>query len=290
MYTELSNEIIKIRVNHYGAELRSIQNVVTKKEYLWDANPDYWNRSSPVLFPFVGGLKNKQYRHEGVTYPMNQHGFARDMIFEKRSQTDNEVWYFLNSTEKNYLVYPFRFRLEIGYRLEQNKVIVMWKVIDTDTKEMYFSIGAHPAFFCNLNGGALRFLKKDGSAPAKLCTRVFGQGGCATAEMKDYDLKNGLLALSSELFDNDALIIEDSQVQRISVLNASMKEYLAVEFDSPLVGVWSPPKRNAPFLCIEPWYGRCDREDFEGELKDREWGNWLEAGREFSAEYSISIY
>lgn len=293
MQVGLKNEKLEIKVNDHGAELRSILNLETGKEYLWNAEPKYWNRSSPVLFPFVGGVKDKVYRHEGVEYPMNQHGFARDMDFALISQSENEVWFALDSTEDTYKVYPFHFHLEIGYRLEDNKVVVMWKVKNTNDKKMYFSIGAHPAFFCPFYEGDKQtdyyvgFAKADGNVPEKLVTTVFGQGGCVTTQKAEYVLENGILPITADRFDGDALVIEDSQVQRVALLDKNKKEYLAVEFTSPLVGVWSPPKKNAPFVCIEPWYGRCDSEVFDGELKDREWGNELEAGEEFYAEYKV---
>ena len=291
----LKNEKIEIKINYHGAELRSIKNLETEKEYLWNADPKFWNRSSPVLFPFVGGVRNKVYRHEGVEYPMNQHGFARDMDFKLVNQSENEVWFSLDSTEETYKAYPFHFQLEIGYRLEANVVVVMWRVKNTNEKEMYFAIGAHPAFFCPFYEGDrqseyfLHFSKKDGTYPEKICTTVFGQGGCVTIQKAEYVLENGILPITEDRFDGDALVIEDSQVQRIALLDKEKKEYLAVEFDSPLVGVWSPPKKQAPFVCIEPWYGRCDSEVFTGELKDRDWENKLEADDEFYAEYKIII-
>ena len=291
----LNNNIIEIKINYHGAELRSIKNVKMDKHYLWNADPKFWNRSSPVLFPFVGAVKEKVYRHEGVEYPMNQHGFARDMEFELFHKTEKEAWFAVNSTDETYKIYPFHFHLEIGYRLIENAIVVMWRVKNTNDKKMYFSIGAHPAFFCPFHEGDkqsdyyLSFWKKDGTVPQKLTTRIFGQGGCATNQNTEYILDNGILSITEDRFDNDALIIEDSQVQRIALLDSEMQEYLAVEFDSPLVGVWSPPKKNAPFVCIEPWYGRCDCEDFSGELKDREWGNALEANEEFYAEYKIVV-
>jgi galactose mutarotase-like enzyme len=96
-----------------------------------------------------------------------------------------------------------------------------------------------------------------------------------------------VLQLSSELFDQDALIIEDRQADKVVLLDSSDKEVLSVSFDSPLFGIWSPTKKQAPFVCIEPWYGRCDRVGFTGDLSKREYGNTLTPGEEFSAVYYI---
>lgn len=291
----LKNDALEIKVKMHGAELCSLKDVKTGTQYLWNADPKYWGRTSPVLFPFVGSVKDKKFRYNGKEYPMNQHGFARDMDFTLLRQKEDEVWFALDSTEESYRLYPFRFRLEIGYKLEETAVTVMWKVKNVDEKEMYFSIGAHPAFFCPIKEGErqsdyyLAFRRADGSKPEKFCNTVFGQNGLVTPEKKEYALQDGILPIAENLFDGDALVIENRQVQRVALLDGEKREYLAVEFDAPLVGIWSPPKKQAPFVCIEPWYGRCDSESFEGELKDREWGNTIKQGEEFAAEYIISF-
>lgn len=164
---------------------------------------------------------------------------------------------------------------------------------NTNEKNMYFAIGAHPAFFCPVREGEKQseyFLKfKDGK-----CTGITDEYGirrrrsCYNTE-KEYKLTDGFLSIDEHLFDGDALVIEGHQIQRVALTDPQRKEYLAVEFDAPLAGIWSPPKKQAPFVCIEPWYGRCDSERFDGELKDRDWENALEAGGEFEASYKIII-
>lgn len=292
---KLSNELLEIGIHFHGAELSFIRRKDTGTDFLWNADARFWGRSSPVLFPFVGSVKDKKYRCQGKEYSMNQHGFARDKDFSLVSQSEDMVWFGLNSDEDTYRMYPFKFYLEIGYKLNANTVTVMWKVKNTDDKDMYFSIGAHPAFLCPLHEGEkqsscyLSLRGKDGTVPGEFVNTVFGQGGLVTDEKKSYLLENGLLPVREDLFDGDALVIEDHQIQRVALLNSDKKEYLAVEFDAPLVGIWSPPKKKAPFVCIEPWYGRCDSETFDGELKDRKWGNILAPGQIFEAEYRINI-
>lgn len=292
----LENENLSIIVNCHGAELCSMKDKKTGKEYLWNADPKFWERTSPILFPFVGGLKDRVYRYNGTEYPMGQHGFARDKEFTLVSQTEDEVWFELTSSEETYVTYPFHFQLEAGYRLEDSTVKVMWKVKNTDDKEMYFSIGGHPAFFCPLHEGEkqwdyyLGFRDGHGNRPDRFNNTLISPKGLALSETKTYELEDGFLPINEHLFDHDALVLENDQVKTISLADADGREYVEVEFDAPLVGVWSPAQKQAPFVCIEPWYGRCDKEDFEGELKDREWGNALEAGAEFTAEYKITVF
>lgn len=143
----LSNQKLTIRVAEHGAELSSVVANETGKEYVWQADPAFWKRHSPILFPIVGSVWNAEYRHEGVVYPLSQHGFARDMDFTPTLETEDELRFALASDVDTLKVYPFPFLLEIGYRLEGNKVEVLWSVRNTGEKTSYFQIGAHPAFY-----------------------------------------------------------------------------------------------------------------------------------------------
>ena len=287
----IKNNDITISVKPFGAELASIKSNKTGKEYLWQADPLFWKRHSPILFPIVGGLWNGNCRFDGETYKMSQHGFARDMEFDLLSETDNEIFYILRSNEDTLSRYPYAFELVIGYRLIQNKVEVIWKVHSVGADTMYFQIGAHPAF--NYAGfdvedesqGYFGFDK-----PEDINYILIGEGGCAdTDNIYPLQLKNGLLPIDKHTFDKDALIIENRQVKQVTLYDKNKKPYLSMHFDAPLVGLWSPPSKDAPFVCIEPWYGRCDRVGFDGEFKDRDWVNALAGGETFCKAYTIEI-
>ena len=287
---ELKNSEITIQINSFGAELKSLVKNSTDKEYMWDAKPEYWKRTAPVLFPIVGSLNNGRYTYEGTEYSMSQHGFARDMEFELISRTADELVFALKSTGETFAKYPFRFTLQAGYRIDGSNLIVSWKVINDDDKEMYFSIGGHPAFMCPIDDGdaqtdyRILFDEKD-----TIIASVIGDNGTLSSRKKEYTLDNGYMNITADLFDEDALIIEDHQAQNVSLCDREGKPYLTVSFDAPLFGLWSPAGKNAPFICIEPWYGRCDKDSFNGDLTQREWGNRLAPSQEFYAEYQISI-
>ena len=140
----LQNEYLSIQIAERGAELCSI--MCNDKEYLWQADPKFWGRHSPVLFPIVGKVWDDVYTVEGKIYPLSQHGFARDMDFELVSQSATEVTYRLVSTEETLKKYPFPFLLEITYRLTGKMIEVIWKVENIGSSELHFQIGAHPAF------------------------------------------------------------------------------------------------------------------------------------------------
>lgn len=292
---ELQNEKILIRVDSHGAELKSLKRLTSGvlpkgTEYMWKADPAFWGRTSPVLFPFVGGVNHKEYRTKGKTYAMSQHGFTRDMEFELLSQTEEEIWMILHSGEETLEKYPYKFTLKLGYRLLADGVLVCWQVENPGEEELPFSIGGHPAFNCPIQEGKKQTdyrLRLDAQGEI-ISTRLSGSG-LATQQKDIYSLKEGYLAVTEDLFDQDALVIERDQAKKVSLCLEDGTPYLTVEMEAPLFGIWSPPHKNAPFICIEPWYGRCDREDFSGELKDREWGNCIAPGQVWKAAYQIRV-
>lgn len=301
----ITNGEITISVKEHGAELASLQ--YQGREYLWGADEKFWKRHSPVLFPIVGSVWNGQFRSQGNTYPMGQHGFARDLDFTLLTQSDTELRYVLESTPDTLARYPYPFRLEIGYKLSGKSVEVIWQVTNTGTQEMAFQIGAHPAFHWPLlsdetlakgtdamievllqstNRGWFQLDAKTDTVRSS----VIRQAGCVSAqEVKEVSLTDGYLPLNTHTFDEDALILEYSQVTRVTLCRADKTPYLTLRFKAPLVGLWSPPGKNAPFVCIEPWYGRTDSIDYNGEYEQRVWMNHLSPGSVFNASYTIEI-
>ena len=160
---QIKNHMMSLTVAEHGAEITSIQ--LEGIERMWDADPAFWGRTAPVLFPIVGALKDNSYRYEGQTYLMGQHGFARDMDFTLTDQTEDKLEFTLFDNEETYEKYPFHFQLQIIYEVFQNQCRVTWKVKNMDDKTMYFQIGGHPAFACPCEGGMIR---DDYSAPENL--------------------------------------------------------------------------------------------------------------------------
>ena len=290
VYT-IENEHLICSVDSHGCEVKSVKDKATGREYMWNGDPKYWNRTSPVLFPFVGAVRNKEYRHEGKTYNIGQHGFARDMEFAPFSNTDDEICMDLRESEETMAKYPFRFRLDIGYKLAGRELKVMWHVINPADKPMLFSIGAHPGFMLPA-GEDTAFVLYDGNGtPVRLIkNRVFGEGGCVTDKVREIETPEGKLPITEHLFDGDALVLEDGQLGCVKIVSGkSENAIITVKFTSPLVGLWSPPHKNAPFVCIEPWYGRCDKEGFDGELAEREYEQVIDPEGDFEAEYTVSF-
>ncbi len=290
----LENELVKAEICTLGAELYSLIRKSDSREYIWNGDGKYWGRHAPVLFPFVGSVKDKKYTYSGKEYQMGQHGFARDMEFEVLSEAYDEVKLVLLSNEDTKARYPFDWELYITYRLKGCSLLTEWKVVNTDDKTLYFSIGGHPAFLCpkddkgrvSLDNGAMLYFNDLKELKYKLINE---NGQVKDTEIHTRKLEGGFLKLSNEMFDKDALIVEDGSVRSVEICNAARKAELTIEFHAPLFGIWSPAGKKAPFLCIEPWYGRADGEDFNGTLEERKFGNLLQAGAAFTGGYSITL-
>lgn len=160
-----------------------------------------------------------------------------------------------------YAKYPFRFRLHIGYTLDENEVSVHWKVDNTDEKPMYFSIGAHPAFLCPINGEQdktgyrLRF----GNLTDRLHHHGNTPDGMAVMTDEELELEDGEAVITPGFFDKCTYMVEGAQTGEVSILDRDGEAYVTVRFDTPLFALWSPEGKEAPFLCIEPWYGDATR-------------------------------
>jgi len=290
IYTLKNDELI-VKIKGTGAELTSIRDVKTDKEYLWSGDRQYWGRQSPILFPVVGNVKNKEYKWRGETYSMGQHGFARDLEFAVTDAKADEIRFVLEADEQTRVNYPFSFTLHIGYKLENRKVTVFWKVENKEEELLPFSIGGHPAFMCPMEEGGRQtdcYILTD-AKDRLISGKINMDTGLLIRDIRKEILldADGAFPITEHLFDEDALVIENRQVRTLSLAGADKKPYVTMRFDMPLCGIWSPAKKNAPFICLEPWCGRCDAEDFDGELDEREYGTVLHKNEVFESSYEM---
>lgn len=285
----LKNDLLTVVIDNHGAELQSVKNNRTQQEYLWQGDKAFWGRRSPVLFPIVGSVWDGKFRMDGVEYAMGQHGFARDSDFEVVADSpEDEAWFALEWNEKTLEKYPRRFRLEIGYRLDEARLTVMWRVKNLDDKMMSFQIGAHPAFnYPEFNpGDAVHgYFLFDTRKP--LVSRMLKEKGCISEETVTVTLEeDGMLPLTGDTFSINTIMLQNSQVRRVSMLDKERRPYVSLLFNAPVVGMWSP-SASAPFVCIEPWWGRCDRMNFDSEFAQRDYVNTLQPGETFEASYMV---
>ena len=285
----LENDELLVTVARRGAELTRIYDKKADREVLWCAEPSVWNRHAPVLFPFVGKCYEGAYVHDGKEYGMTPHGFARDMDFEPLLCDIDECWFRLKDTPETYEKYPFHFEVEIGHRLEGRTIEVMWKVANTDSGEMLFMMGGHPAFQVpegkNIYDFTFEFNRRgcrEGQFTDCLHYLAPNANGYEKEELQgNLKLSEGRVPLTKGFFDTAlTYMFDEAQVSSVSLM-VDGSPYVTLECsDFPYLGIWTMEATH-PFVCLEPWYGICASDGYKGELKDRRgiislpgWENW----------------
>ena len=298
----LENEYLCVEASTFGAELQSIKDKSTGFEYLWHGDKAYWARRSPILFPIVGKVWEGRMLYQGKEYPLSQHGFARDCEFEAINVLDlnrkfnyrfssfNAMAFLLKSNEDTRKIYPFDFELYVVYQLEELSLKVYWVVENKTNGDIYFQIGAHPAFnYRNFDPeapiqGYMKFNRM-----GRLSLTRLECGGYAAVERADLVVDENGIPITKETFAGDALVFEN-QLNRVALCDKQGEPYVELLFDAPVVGLWSPAKTGyAPFMCIEPWYGRCDDSNFSGAYNQKPYINHLLKDEIFSSQYVISF-
>lgn len=299
MLLTLENEQLKAEIKSFGAELRSIVKKENGQEYMWEADPAFWGKTSPILFPFIGKLENCRYRYQGTYYDMDKHGFARDMEYRVTAQEKDRIVLEIESTEETLAKFPFPFRLETEYRLEGSSLVEQWRVHNQGAQTMYFSMGGHPAFACPLvkNG------ERSGSR-TDCFVRLYGVEGKEILQSTEIDVsvgltsgncfpvkvKDGVFPIVDHIFDSDALVFAGQGVTAVGLLDAEGKEYIRMEAPTcPVWGIWSMPDSRASYVCFEPWWGICDSKDYQGTLEERPYTNHVEAGAVWQDGFRIVV-
>ena len=283
MKTTISSSNFSASINHLGAELFSLKNTKTSLEYIWEGDTAFWPKHSPILFPIVGTLKNNSYQHKGLNYNLPRHGFARDTTFEVLHKTENSVTFSLQSSIETLAIYPFQFELQIQYVLNASELTFKYIVINKENSNLPFSIGAHPAVALpgNFEDYSLAFEKEE------VLTYNLLENDLIVDKTSILVSQDKSVPLDYELFKNDALIFKQLESKSITILK-NKYPYIKVKFPHfPHLGIWT--KINAPFLCIEPWYGYSDTENSSGNLFEKEGIQLLEPNAQFEATFSIEI-
>ncbi len=294
MRMQLSNPHLTIAIDSLGAELKSVKNPSNNMEYMWRADPEFWNRTSPVLFPIVGRLTNNTTLINNQAYELPQHGFVRDMAFSCIEQTATTLRFLAHSSAETKVSYPFDFELYITYILQDNTVVVQWQVNNTNEVTMPFSIGAHPAFSTQLQADD-QFEDYDIRFDQHQQYHLWQLNEAMQLVNKKVLFQQPLqqFPLSYHYFEIDALVFPHQQINTIRLSNRHHGHGVNVDFTGfPEVALWTADgqHKRSPFLCIEPWFGYADLADSQPELINKAGIQLLAAGESFRAEYRMTFF
>lgn len=285
----LKNTYLQIEIQSEGAELKSIKDM-DGLEYLLD-DDQFWDYTSPHLFPSIGALRNQEFTHKGETYGIAKHGFARNMDFSIVSQDESQITYEIKSTEKTLEIYPFPFTLQVQYILEGKRITVKYTVKNNGEEEMVFSLGGHPAFLAprsedqNFVDYYLEFEEYENLESIA----VNLENGLLKRNVIPIGQNMKILELDKRLFTIDTLLFKDLKSTYVSLKNRKdNREVKMTISDFPFLGIWTK-LGPSPFICIEPWIGHPDYEDEQGDFLEKEDSPHLAPKEEKSYAYHMDI-
>ena len=269
MEYSLRNSLMEIRIESLGAELIGMKDLTTGIEYIWQKNPEYWAKSSPILFPFVGALKDGRYFYEGKEYNLGlKHGFARDYEFQMSDQGDDYLEFLFVSNDETKKIYPFNFKLYVKYIIKDKNLRIEYKIENTGKREMYFSLGAHPAFNIPVGNGMgfsdyyLEFEKTETGE-----VKTFN-GTLISSQKKIKAFEGKRINLEIDTFKNDALIIENPNSKVVYLKNNKNSRGIKFVYEGfKYIAFWNKP--GAEYVCLEPWNGISDFDNASGNLKEK---------------------
>lgn len=286
----ISNEFLEVNIIEKGAELTSIINKNTGLEYMWNADPAFWAKTSPVLFPIVGMLKNDTYYYEGKSYHLARHGFARETKFTIAAREADSITFTLSNTASTIEVYPFHFSFDITYKVINDTLSVTYKITNTGNVKLFFSVGGHPAFKIPLTGGTaytdyyLQFDKKENASRWPI-----SKEGLIGTESEPLLENTDRIPLSKELFLQDALVFKNLKSSKVSLKSSATSHGLLFDYTGfPFLGIWAA--KNADFVCIEPWCGIADSVSTDQQFINKEGINKLDAGDVFERSWSVTLF
>lgn len=279
---KLNNGILSLAVDEKGAQMRSLCNEHTGREYLWQADPDVWGRTAPILFPAVGKMYTDGYIYGGKRYPMPKHGFLRDVEFTADILSEDYLVLVYAPDEGVKACYPFDFEFSAKFALESDSLVFAYEVENKGAETMYFSLGAHPGF--NINFGDKVVFDK----PESLTALYYNEADrpnpdAAPVVMSESDT----LEITKEFFGPGSLCFPPPVSEGASLVSAEGEPYLHMQFGKvPHLWLWA--KEGAPYICIEPWHGADETVPVEA-LAEKKGIVALPAGKKFIFEMKINV-
>ena len=278
----LKNERLTARICERGAELKSLYSNGT--EYIWQAIPQIWGLSAPIMFPICGGLKNDSYIYEGNTYTLQKHGYARFMDFEVESVSDTSAVFLHRSNEETKKAFPFDYELRVCFCLEGNSLKIEYLVRNMGEKTMYFNVGAHEGYYTPEG-----IEDYDVIFPERETLDSYVLYGNIISDQRLPIIKDSCtLPLYDKYFTVDALVFKDLISRSAILRNRKTGRALRVDFPkAKYFLLWHKP--NSPYICLEPWDGLQDTVDSDGQLCNKEGITSLDANKEFCYPHTITV-
>lgn len=276
-----------------GAELTSFN--YDGREYLWQADPAFWGKHAPVLFPIVGSIRGDEAACSEGVCRMPRHGLARIAEHEvaEVAEDGSAVTFEYCDSPETLEAYPYHFKLNMGYAITGDATLTQtFTVTNTGDVAMPFSVGGHPAFNVPVPGAegedfedyVIEF------SEAWTCTAPrIAEGGLLSFDETTMPVENSdVLPVTRELFANDAVMLTDVPGGTLTLRGTKSGRGVRVDFaDFKYIGLWSAQQGNSPFIALEPWTGHATLTSEDDVFEHKRNITILAPGE--TAEYSFSM-
>ncbi len=284
----LANSTLTCEIALKGAELRSLRDIASGDEFIWQRDPAFWASSAPILFPVIGRFKDGGYLLDGRFYEIPKHGFARDMDFSLLTSSETSATFRLTDSEATIAAYPYAFTLDVTFTLQARTLAVDYRVMNRNDHTMFFALGSHPAFNLPAKLGPLDYWSiQFETVEQPVCYRVAQNLLSSAPELFEFAADNSIV-LTDDTFARDALIFKALGSRSLQIVHR--EHGVRLRFDTgaaPTLGIWSKP--GAPYVCLEPWFGFDDSSEINADLRQKPDMLRLAAGNTFAAGYNITV-
>lgn len=260
---KLENSHVKIEVSTIGAELQSLYSKETEMEYLWQLGYETWPHHSMLLFPNPGRIAGDRTIIDGKVYPATMHGFANDMEFEVLESDEKHLLLQICQNELTKKSFPYDFRLQVEFTLEGEVVVQKFRVINDDDRTVYFSLGAHPGFYCPIaidETGDDYVLSFDSPQNMDIL-EIHGTTRLLTGKRIPLLVDETDIPLSDHFFDNGPFLYSGIDAKTITMRSKRSGHFVELGIEGfPFMCLWGVGGKMS-IMCIEPWCGTSDLAD-----------------------------
>ena len=287
----LENELLKVTVTTWGAQVKSVIRKDDGVEHIWQADKSVWGYHAPVLFPFTGRLKDGKLIAKGRAYDFpTPHGFTRTSEHTFVYQNRHTLVLQITDTPETLEKWPFKFRFMSAFTLEGDVLHHTLTVENRDEEELSFGIGFHPAFTLPFDENhtygdyELRFDKNESPICLEMSPRGLVTGNT-------YFLNNNLntIPITEELFANDSHCMIGLQSDTLGLYEKDTGRGVVCSIKNfPYCLIWSKPG-EPKFVCIEPWHSLPSREEGGYEWDQKPAASVLQPGASWSTTLSTAF-
>lgn len=290
MKIELNNQYLRVEIDTHGAEMTRIYHKEYERDYLCQKQKPVWQEQAPILFPFMGNLKEGYYLYKGKSYSCNTHGFARNKEFTLLEAKKDQATFALREDADSLSQYPFCFELRVCYLLEENRIRVKTELENKGGDELFYAIGFHPGFRCPLQAGESAQEYSLVFEPDCRASKAQMKNGCIEKIKENYYDGTRSVPISRELFEEGALVLTEISARRVSLSNGKREGTVSVELgDYPQCAIWSPEGREVEYVCIEPRHGLQDFCDTNHLLEEKPGMIRVASGETAGKEFAIIL-